>query len=327
MNKIISTIKVFLLALILSLGISYALAWTAPLSAPPAGNVSAPINTSATIQSKTGGLNIATLTGNVGIGTAIPVSKLDVVGNITATDFCTSSGKCLSSIYTPGTQTFIPTGMWQYFTVPSGVSSINVEMWGGGGGGGTGELSHNYTGYATYTLGGAGSAGAYVKKTGIPVVAGQQYKFIAGQGGSPGARPTLNNCMAGSTWSGSGGPSLMYSPSWTPLLSAEGGKGNISHTWCITGGSGNGNSLCIPDPSPTVTGGIASGGTTNLTGNGGVGCATWRTTGPLATDIRRGGLSVSLDHNGAPGAGAGGNGRSYDFYGTDGAPGKVIVWW
>lgn len=56
-----NTIKVVILAIILSFGLSYALAWTAPTTTPPAGNVAAPINTSATAQTKTGTLSVANL--------------------------------------------------------------------------------------------------------------------------------------------------------------------------------------------------------------------------------------------------------------------------
>jgi len=61
--------KVLSIALVLSLGLSYAYAWTLPAATPPLGNVSEPINTSATAQTKAG-------------------------------DICTSAGggKCLSTV-------------------------------------------------------------------------------------------------------------------------------------------------------------------------------------------------------------------------------------
>lgn len=45
MKNIIQSLKVIMLATVLSFGLSYVYAWTAPTSTPPAGNVSAPINT------------------------------------------------------------------------------------------------------------------------------------------------------------------------------------------------------------------------------------------------------------------------------------------
>lgn len=53
-----------MLAIALSFGLSFVYAWTAPTATPPNGNVSAPLNTSATAQTKTGNLTVlATITG------------------------------------------------------------------------------------------------------------------------------------------------------------------------------------------------------------------------------------------------------------------------
>ncbi|MEK7549192.1 MAG: hypothetical protein AAB496_01755, partial [Patescibacteria group bacterium] len=43
--------------------------------------------------------------GNVGIGTTTPTQKLDVEGNIRATDVCTTAGKCLSALSAEFSQT------------------------------------------------------------------------------------------------------------------------------------------------------------------------------------------------------------------------------
>ena len=58
MKNIFQSVKIIVLAVVLSLGLSYALAWTAPTATPPTGNVSAPINTSDTEQTKNGPLNV-----------------------------------------------------------------------------------------------------------------------------------------------------------------------------------------------------------------------------------------------------------------------------
>ncbi|MFZ2303949.1 MAG: hypothetical protein WAV98_04155, partial [Minisyncoccia bacterium] len=57
-TKILSVLKVSALAVILSFGMSYAFAWTAPTVAPPGGNVPAPLNTSSTSQYKAAALGI-----------------------------------------------------------------------------------------------------------------------------------------------------------------------------------------------------------------------------------------------------------------------------
>src|SRR3989344_4536516 len=66
-----------------ALGVRMAFAvWTPPSVGPIGGQPDPPLNTSAVVQSKRGGLNIATVSGNVGIGTTDPGAKLDVAGRI-----------------------------------------------------------------------------------------------------------------------------------------------------------------------------------------------------------------------------------------------------
>jgi len=77
------------------------LAWTSPSATPPDNNVDAPINVGPDSQYKSGALGIggvfrgysnAIFDGNVGIGTANPTQKLDVVGYIKG-----QSGLCIGS--------------------------------------------------------------------------------------------------------------------------------------------------------------------------------------------------------------------------------------
>ena len=58
MKNIIQLFKIVTLALILSFGLSYVYAWTAPTQTPPLGNVAAPINTSSSIQYKNGAFGV-----------------------------------------------------------------------------------------------------------------------------------------------------------------------------------------------------------------------------------------------------------------------------
>jgi len=61
---------------------NYVFGWTTPSANPPSSNLPAPINVSSDTQTKTGGLNIATGDGNVGIGTTGPNGKLTIGNNV-----------------------------------------------------------------------------------------------------------------------------------------------------------------------------------------------------------------------------------------------------
>ena len=64
MQKTTTYLKATLLAITLVLGSAYVSAWTAPVSDPPGGSVSLPINTGNTDQNKTGDLGVWNLTSN-----------------------------------------------------------------------------------------------------------------------------------------------------------------------------------------------------------------------------------------------------------------------
>lgn len=115
-EKFLNLVKVITLAVILSAGIQYVAAqtapsWAPPLSQPPANNTYSPLNVGGTAQSKAGGLiigtnnNLATgllvLNGNVGFGVGTPAQKLDVSGNVKGTGFClpgaNPTGGCITT--------------------------------------------------------------------------------------------------------------------------------------------------------------------------------------------------------------------------------------
>ncbi len=113
---------------------------------------------------------------NVGIGTSSPAEKLDVNGNIKISGAINANGNTgqpgqviarnssgsmewrslASTEDTLAVYTATTTGAIQTFTVPSGVTKIAVEAWGGGGAGGT--ASPGFTGGC-----GGGGGGGYIK--------------------------------------------------------------------------------------------------------------------------------------------------------------------
>jgi len=133
MNKLSTTIKISALALVLSFGLSYALAWTAPTATPPGANVAAPINASATSQTKSGDLTLGRLftTASSSIGTTAQTQTLTVAGTIGATeDICTAAGGgvCLSTATGGGAIDPAPIGSIVSYagaTAPSGYLICN----------------------------------------------------------------------------------------------------------------------------------------------------------------------------------------------------------
>lgn len=109
MHKIINAIKTVLLALVLSFGLSYVYAWTAPTVTAPNGNVSAPINTSATLQQKSGDFTVANFVAStVSVGATINTNA------ITAPQFCIGVS-CITAWPAAG----IPTGAVMFFNLAS----------------------------------------------------------------------------------------------------------------------------------------------------------------------------------------------------------------
>ena len=111
-------------------------------------------------------------------------------------------------------ETFASTTTW---VAPAGVTSVDVECWGGGGGGGqcsSGTCS-----------GGGGAGGAYAKAT-ISVTPGNTYDIIIGAGGS-GTTGTKNG---GATYFDAGAD-----------VYAQGGAGGVNVT-TSNGVTGTGSS-------------------------------------------------------------------------------------
>ncbi|WNG38171.1 hypothetical protein F0U61_34270 [Archangium violaceum] len=158
---------------------------------------------------------------------------------------------------------FAHTGANQTFTVPAGVTSLRVKLWGAGGGGGY------------YSAAGFGGGGAYSELT-LGVTPGQVYTLVVGQGGYRGlfSSPTTGN---GRTYGGggSGGGRSAFRLGTTELATAGGGGGAGTFANGINGNGGaagrngqNGVNGVDPDGSFGTGGG---GGTQTAGGAAGIG--------------------------------------------------------
>jgi hypothetical protein len=183
----------------------------------------------------------------------------------------------------PGEQIFATPGSYTY-NVPSGVSYLRVEMWGGGGGGGF---------LPTVGVGGGGS-GAFLRVI-IPVEDKESCTVDVGTGGSggdgsdgdggPGSRSSIecgsNTVVAqggGAGSSDSGGSGGTYSiPSSVTAISATDGQDGYAPPGSVAGAGGGyyyspggaGGPAGHPGPSAGTGGGGAGGGA--YSGSGGNG--------------------------------------------------------
>ncbi|PWG08744.1 hypothetical protein DF268_36280 [Streptomyces sp. V2] len=206
---------------------------------------------------------------------------------------------------------FSYTGADQTFSVPPGVSSLNVQLWGAGGGG------DNSTYYAGQ-VGGAG--GGYTTGT-LAVTPGQSLTVMAGQGGQVNAYALMYGGGGAGGWtqtagaigaSGGGMSALWNGASFsTPLLIAGGGGGaspgaDTNNPRPGAGGGTNGGG----DGQPALSGqgGTQSaGGTAATNGTGGSQCAATANTAGRQWYGGNGFNSVA----GRGGEGGGGGGGGY----------------
>ena len=185
----------------------------------------------------------------------------------------------------PTTDVITATGSW---VAPTGVTSVDVECWGGGGGGAGEDGTQG---------GGGGGGGAYSKKT-LAVTPGNSYTVTIGAGGAGG------NAAVGAT----GGDSW-FSTSGTVM--AKGGTGGQLNNTAAAGGT---TAASVGDTKFAGGQGAAGGGT-----NGGGG-------GGAANAGGAGGAGVSEGAGGAKGSGAGigGAGGAASATGSDmGSPGTI----
>jgi hypothetical protein len=143
---------------------------------------------------------------------------------------------------------FSTSGTW---VCPAGVTEIMVQLWGGGGGGASDAPNGGYQ-CGTVILGGSGGKGGYNRSV-LPVVPGQTYNIIVGQGGAAGNySEEYSQCagcsggyrLKGGTTNGSdGGVS-----SFNGQLFASGGTGGTRATFTSNGVDGIDGSIINFDP-------------------------------------------------------------------------------
>ena len=215
-------------------------------------------------------------------------------------------------------QTVVVTNPTSPWTVPAGVTSIKVEVWGGGGAGG----GCNSTLFASYGSGGGG--GAYNVST-FAVSSGQTYTISRGAGGTGSSDADGTNGTVSSV-SGPGG-SVSANPGSGGAR--RGGKNG-------TGGSGGFNNGG-KGGSATSNGAGGGGGAGNAppagTGNGGDGSNT--AAGSAGAGALHGGAGGAYRNNNgtgnagaAPGGGGGGGYQSLwngSKAGGAGASGQVVI--
>ena len=209
------------------------------------------------------------------------------------------TGACLLTWIYPSTipQTFTSSGTW---TVPAGVTSVDVETWGGGGSGSCGR-----------TRGGAGGGGgAYSKETSIAVTAGQEWTVTVGTGGAAAAA-----CGGGVTNGNAGNDSAFALAFATSTLAKGGSAGVDSCLTPATGGAGGASASGIGSTKFSGgKGGDCNGNFTEAGGGGG---------GAGTTEVGGAGGDAASGVQGAAGTGGtadGGNGGE----GDSGLPGSTL---
>ena len=200
---------------------------------------------------------------------------------VTASDGTNSVGRAFSITEVPsGTESFTSSGT---FSVPTGITSVDVLLVAGGGGGGT-------------SAGGGGGAGGLIYKPGFTVTPGGSIPVTVGDGGANAGPGTSGQDSVFSTLTAKGG----------------GGGGGPRNQAGQPGGSGGGAGCGGPTggsaTQPTQSGDSGNFGFGNPGGNAG---------NPPNWGAGGGGGAGNAGNSGGPhNAGNGGNGKAYSISGT-----------
>ncbi len=216
------------------------------------------------------------------------------IAQLSTAPFLTWKLPALRPGFASGVQSFLSSGT---FTVPAGVSQVEVEVWGGGSG--------TYASYGGIPSGG-GSGGGYARKRVTGLIAGQTVPVTVGSGGTAGNTSGVSPSAGGTS---SFGTSVSATGGSLNALASVGNPQNGA-TPAGTGVAGDVNFI----------GSAGQAGTLNQGGLGGAapigGCqnsGTW-------------GLQGAFPGGGASGAGTGANSAT-PYNGAPGSAGLVVVRW
>lgn len=333
MNKqILPTLKISLLAIVLSFGISYAIAWTAPTATPPTGNVSAPINTGATDQTKAGDL----CTTKGGTTKCLSTAQFALPGiTLTATPSSIQNGQTSTLSWTATNSTSCTASNSWSGSKATSSSETTVAL--------SGPLSYTFTLTCTGSGGpsskdvvvqviAAGSSGP-ITGTGVwyTIPAGvNKVTFTASGGRGLNGGGSGDYCYDGSA--GGGGAGAYYGANIPIVVVGGGGGGGVCQVGAAggtTAGSGVGIGALgyFGGTNNGVSGSAGSGGRggnkSTLSTGGGAGGVNGATGGTDSLNRAPGGggstgLNGGSAYDGAGGGGGyGGGGGGYSGYSCD----------
>src|SRR3990167_4431872 len=203
------------------------------------------------------------------------------------------------------TETFTTDGTW---TVPAGVTSVDIECWGSGASGYQGELDAG---------GGGGGGGAYAKTLNYAVTPGNAHPYICNPNNDAEIREPLPSvtpivlAQKGSIGSGTTGGTGGQAAGSTGDTTFNGGSGGNGDG---TGGGGGGGSSA-------GTAGDGNSGDAGLLGIGGTGGAA-PTGGVAGSD---GGDTGETGQDAISDGGGAGGGGSEGFLGGNYSNGKIVL--
>ncbi len=206
------------------------------------------------------------------------------------------------------TDTYNTAGTFNW-VCPGGVTSIQVECWGGGGAGGAGRKD-TAAGTNTSQNGGGGGGGAYAKKVAVPVTPGLSYTITIPAAAVSGS--------AGTTTNGAGrvnGGAVTFVGDTAVTVTAAGGTGGanayttVNGTTAAGGGAGATTAASVGDVGAVFAGGVGSAGqvgSTNVSGSGGGGAGNANPGGGATSTVS----TTTAGLGGVAGGGDGGAGRT-----------------